>query len=146
MPPEPQRDSVLVALKEGARFAPADARQGAAHNPPIEIRLLEVDTAVASRDSRLISGVGERVPAEAHIPAGGCSRLDLRASSPNRDRRAKVILAGEQSQDLCSSRTERAVPRAVLGERWRRKRGLLIWEPVLAQDALRALVRASPGS
>src|SRR5262249_47564053 len=78
-------------------------------------------------------------------PSRHGARLGARGSARERDRPAEAVAAGERAQDLCASGAEVAVPGRVLGERRRRERGRLVWEPLLTGDLPGAATWSAPG-
>jgi len=77
---------------------------------PLKIRLLEMDPAVTPRETRLIGGIGKRVPREDDVVNRRDARLDRRATGSERDGRFEAIASGEEPEDLGTGRAEVAVP------------------------------------
>src|SRR5439155_14922346 len=98
------------AVEVRQRLRPRRTRGQPPRRPRVQIRLLEMDPAVAPRETRLVGGVGKRVPRERDVVSRRDARLDTGAAGGERDGRFEAIAPGEEPEDLGTGRTEVAVP------------------------------------
>src|ERR1700730_1797488 len=101
-----------------------------------------MDSAIPTGYSCLVCSFCESGPGKGDFAFGCQTRLGVGAASGKGDRISEFVAVREKLKNLGTSCTESAMPRYVFGERWRRKRSLLVGNPQRSIKSLCALERA----